>query len=130
MFIVTDASEQSTRDMMDANPFQNNPVAWTDGPAGSILQFLRGGNGGGNNANSWDPNRTDEQPIFMGGIFCPLGQFCNGEDATAGNSAALTQRYHDSVNALGGVAKIIEATELVRRIEALEAIHATGKGSA
>jgi hypothetical protein len=119
VFIVTDASDQSTRtDLGEPNPFQDVPFVWTDGPTGTIQQFLRGGAGNGNNANSWDPNRTDELPIFMGGIFCPLGQFCNGEDDLHGDSAAWTQRYHDSVNALGGVIGNIQDTASISQMVA------------
>jgi hypothetical protein len=95
VLIVTDASEQSSRTGGGINVIYN----WTDGANGTVQQFLRGGA----SAESWDPNRTDEAPIFMGGILCPLGQWCNGEDEASGNTLAGTQRYHDSINALGGI---------------------------
>jgi hypothetical protein len=78
----------------------------------------------GNRANGgWDPTRTDEPPMFVNGILCPLALQprgntigCNGEeDATGPNAASFNAsgvggrrfanaRYHNVISGLGGIA--------------------------
>ena len=75
----------------------------------------------GNRANGgWDPTRTNEPPIFVGGILCSLALDsgvggCNGEeDATGPEAPSFNQngvggerfalnRYYGVINDLGGV---------------------------
>ncbi|MEW5849103.1 MAG: hypothetical protein AB2A00_09820 [Myxococcota bacterium] len=109
--IVSDAGEQS-------NLPPRTRLDWTEGTEGTILRFLRGGptNGtalsGTPNAATYDPSRDDEPPILLGGVLCPLGVYCTGEEWGTGNSALLAT-YHNTVNALGGVVGSIRQPDAI-----------------
>jgi hypothetical protein len=64
---------------------------------------------GANNANSWDPSRADEPPMFLGGILCPdetiVAGGCSGE--TDGASANSRQTYYDVIAARNGVTGVL-----------------------
>jgi hypothetical protein len=108
VIFLTDAGDQS--DSADAVPLTvdvgNKPVA-------NDLSGWTAWAQGGSAAVSWDPNRTDEEPLILGGILCPLGITdgfgdpigCTGEsDSTASNSGNYSLPFmYDSIGNLGGV---------------------------
>jgi hypothetical protein len=101
LLIVTDALEQSNEGR------GSEATLWTDGADGNVLKFLRGGpnNGvataGTTEAETWDPFRTDEEPLFSGGILIPLGEAPEGRSDDIGDPRLA--RYHDAITAMGGV---------------------------
>lgn len=69
---------------------------------------------GGAHADSWDPNRTDEAPMVMGGILCPLGtgSGCTGEgDSTSGAAPGPLLQYHNTITNLGGIVGAIAESD-------------------
>jgi hypothetical protein len=101
VLIVSDAGEQSNSQLRMRR-------GWTEGQDGTILAFLRGGPQNNaalpatQNTLTWDTNRLDEPPMFIGGIFTPLGVVAQGEETSTGNSVFLGI-YHHMVEAMGGV---------------------------
>ncbi|MCP4503116.1 MAG: hypothetical protein GY822_24535 [Deltaproteobacteria bacterium] len=84
---LTDAGEQSPVAFDSRTPLSGTVDSW--------IEFYQGGATGG----SWDPGRSDELPIILGGIMCPFGVSCTGEENTTANMA----RYWDVFSALGAV---------------------------
>lgn len=84
---LTDAGEQSPQSPGARTPYSGTIEEWTN--------FALGGS----NATSWDPGRNDEPPLILGGIFCPPGVVCSGEE----NTPESMQRYSEVFSVLGGV---------------------------
>ncbi|MEW5851415.1 MAG: adventurous gliding motility lipoprotein CglD [Myxococcota bacterium] len=111
VLVVSDAGEQSNN---NARILRN----WTEGNDGTILRFMRGGpnNGialaGTPNTATYDLARQDEPAILLGGILCPLGYACSGEEGSTADSPLLAT-YHNTVNALGGVVGSIQQTDSI-----------------
>lgn len=107
--ILSDAGEQSPVNFTARFPYSGDINTWTT--------YFRGGAG----ANSWDPNRSDEPPMILGGILCPFGANCVGEEDSTGTEAqnidangiggnsGARDRYYTVINNLGGVIGSIAA---------------------
>ncbi|MBN2360989.1 MAG: hypothetical protein JXR83_16150 [Deltaproteobacteria bacterium] len=78
---LTDAGDQSTT---------QNVTTWTN--------YFQGGAG----TNTWDPNRSDEEAMILGGILCPVGIHCTGETDSTGTGSEVEQ-YYQVIQNLGGV---------------------------
>jgi len=83
---LTDAGEQSFTVV-------NDEAVYSD--INDWIEFYSGGA----SANSWNPNRADEDPIILGGILCPFGVVCSGEQ----NETATMDLFWDVFGPLGGV---------------------------
>ena len=132
---ITDAGEQSAStdtartpyipasDFATPRTFAISEAAATASSTTFWSNFF--GNTGG--SGGWDPTRTNEPPMFINGILCPLNLQatirngvskigCNGEeDATGPNPASFdangvggrrfaNARYHNVISARGGIA--------------------------
>jgi len=96
MVVLTDAGEQSTVDPAVRDPKSGDEASWT-----AYFQ-------GGNNAtyDTWDPNRTNEPPMLIGGIICPRNAACSGEEdstGTTGDQLIEQNRYYNVFESLGAV---------------------------
>jgi len=58
---------------------------------------------GGAGADTWDPNRSDEEAMILGGILCPRGVECSGEANSTGPGDAEQEQYYTVIQNLGGV---------------------------
>ena len=112
-FFVTDAGEQtplridSRAPYAPSNNLNESVPYWVD--------FLDGGAG----SNSWNPRRNDEAPMIVGGILCPFGADCDGEDDSTGTEppsfnnngiggeSMARDRYFQVINEMGGVTGVI-----------------------
>jgi hypothetical protein len=105
VIFLTDAGDQSND--ASAQPFAADNG---DRPATNDIAGWTAWSQGGAGVVTWDPNRTDEEPLIIGGILCPLvtnppNVGCTGETGTTittGNEYSLPT-YYDVISNLGGV---------------------------
>ena len=110
---ITDAGEQTPGPSAD---WKGNPYEPSDDLDESVT-YWSNFFAGGAHAQSWDPNRSDELPILMGGLFCPYDVNCAAEaDSTGPESPTYDSeggwfrgermaqdRYYRVMNENGGV---------------------------